>query len=223
MKNTTPPLVRLVDDDLTVAASLTFVLEVAGLQVRHYESAVQFLAYDDPEREGCVLLDVRMPEMTGLELQTELNARASDLPVVFLSAHGNIEMAMSCVKAGAFDFLVKPPHPEKLVDVLRSACAKHAHRRAVRRAWRENDAEWSRLSPAESETALLVAKGLSNREVAQVLGLTEETVKTRRGALFAKLGVHNAAELATFLSERERLSDEIHRERLARSDMENVS
>ncbi len=80
MKNTTPPLVRLVDDDLTVAASLTFVLEVAGLQVRHYESARRFLAYDDPEREGCLLLDVRMPEMTGLELQTELNARASDLP-----------------------------------------------------------------------------------------------------------------------------------------------
>lgn len=113
MKNTTPPLVRLVDDDLTVAASLTFVLEVAGLQVRHYESARQFLAYDDPEREGCLLLDVRMPEMTGLELQTELNARASDLPVVFLSAHGNIEMAMSCVKAGAFDFLVKPPSPRE--------------------------------------------------------------------------------------------------------------
>lgn len=112
------PLIRLVDDDPTVAESLTFVLEVAELQVRSFDSAERFLEFDDPSREGCLILDVRMPGMTGLELQNRLRALGRDLPIVFLSAHGDIEMALDCVRAGAVDFLVKPPRPDKLVDIL---------------------------------------------------------------------------------------------------------
>lgn len=102
------PVVRIVDDDASVCESQSFFLQLAGFRTRSFSSAEDFLRDDDAEAPGCIILDVRMGGMTGIELQQELNRRGSDLPIIFLSAHGDIEMAMSCVEAGAFNFLVKP-------------------------------------------------------------------------------------------------------------------
>lgn len=204
-----PPLIRLVDDDPTVAESLTFVLEVAGLQVKSYDSAERFLAFDDEAREGCLLLDVSMPGMTGLELQSRMRALGRDLPIVFLSAHGDIEMALECVRAGAVDFLVKPPRPEKLVDILKRAAGLHELIRSLRREWAATEAQWAHVTAPEREAAELIAKGLSNREIAEVLSTTEEAVRSRRASLFAKLELRNAVELADAMSARRALRAEL--------------
>lgn len=115
------PVVRIVDDDASVCESQSFFLQLAGFRTRSFSSAEDFLRDDDAEAPGCIILDVRMGGMTGIELQQELNRRGSDLPIIFLSAHGDIEMAMSCVEAGAFNFLVKPPEPEKLQSLVTKA------------------------------------------------------------------------------------------------------
>ena len=206
MKVKQPPLIRLVDDDPTVCESLAFVLEVAGLQVKGYSSALDFLAWDDREREGCLLLDVRMPEMTGLELQRRLRTEGVDLPIVFLSAHGDIEMALRAVREGAVDFLVKPPRPETLIPALQKACERHREIRRLKREREEYEAVWATLTEGERETAQLVAKGLTNKEIAGVLDISEEAVKSRRSAMLGKLDVRNAVEVADFLRERERLA-----------------
>lgn len=209
-----PPLIRLVDDDPTVAQSLTFVLEVAGLQVKSYDSAERFLAFDDEAREGCLLLDVRMPGMTGLELQSRMRSLGRDLPIVFLSAHGDIEMALECVRAGAVDFLVKPPRPEKLVEILKRAAGLHELIRSLRREWAATEDQWAHVTAPEREAAELIAKGLSNREIAEVLSTTEEAVRSRRASLFAKLELRNAVELADAVNARRALRAELERLRV---------
>ena len=105
------PLIRIVDDDPSVGASFRFVLEAVGYQVRTYESAAEFLDGDDPTREGCMLLDVRMPELSGPELQQRLNAMHSKVPVVFITSYSDIQAAIDTLKAGAADFLLKPVDP----------------------------------------------------------------------------------------------------------------
>ena len=205
MKVKQPPLIRLVDDDPSVCESLALVLEVAGLQVKGYSSALDFLAWDDREREGCLLLDVRMPEMTGLELQRRLRSEGVDLPIVFLSAHGDIEMALRAVREGAVDFLVKPPRPETLIPALQRACERHREIRRLKREREALDVVWEKLTQGEREAAQLVAKGLTNKEIAGVLDISEEAVKSRRSAMLGKLDVRNAVEVAEFLRERERL------------------
>ena len=124
MTNSISPVVRLVDDDYTVLDALTVFLEMADMTVRRYSSAQAFLDEDDPDVPGVLVLDVRMPGMSGIELQAELKRRKIDQPVIFLSAHGDIEMAAEAVRAGAMSFLVKPPKPEKLLALIREAVAK---------------------------------------------------------------------------------------------------
>lgn len=210
MRKAMQPLVRLVDDDPTVSESLSFVLEVAGLRVKAYPSASSFLALDDSSVEGCLLLDVRMPEMSGLELQRRMKREKNSLPIVFLSAHGDIEMAVDAVQQGAADFLVKPPQPEKLVEALKRACARDHDRRLLAAELEDARCEWASLTPAEQETAVLIAKGLSSREAGELLGVSEETVRSRRSEAYAKLGARSAVETAEFLHrlrELERLLD----------------
>ncbi len=203
-----PPLIRLVDDDPVVLESLRFMLEMAGLEVVCYPSAAAFLESDAREREGCLLLDVRMPEMSGLELQRRLKNVGNDLPVVFLSAHGDIKMAVQAVHDGAVDFLVKPPEAEELVRVLQRASALHTTRRALQRDLDRLNKIWMTLTEAEKRTAELIGKGLPNRHIAEVLALSEDTVRSRRASIFAKLDVQNAVEISDFLREIERLREQ---------------
>ena len=157
------PLIRIVDDDPSVGASFRFVLEAVGYQVRTYESAAEFLDGDDPTREGCMLLDVRMPGLSGPELQTRLAEMKCDLPIIFLTAHGEVRMAVEAVQAGALDFLEKPVDAEALLPLLARGCELHRRRRAVARDLKRAEVLWNELTDAERRTAELVAKGLPNR------------------------------------------------------------
>lgn len=204
------PLIRIVDDDPSVGASFRFVLEAVGYQVRTYESATEFLDGDDPTREGCMLLDVRMSGLSGPELQTRLAKMKCDLPIIFLTAHGEVRMAVEAVQAGALDFLEKPVDAEALLPLLARGCELHRRRRTVARDLKRAEVLWNELTDAERRTAELVAKGLPNRQAAEILGLSEDTVRSRRASVFGKLELHNAAELSEFLHDMAELRTEAH-------------
>ncbi len=202
------PLVRLVDDDPTVLDALSLFLAMADRETVRYESARQFLDEDDFEVPGVLVLDVRMPEMNGIELQAEMKRRGIDLPVIFLSAHGDIEMAAEAVRAGAKNFLVKPPKPEKLLALIEEASGESIEKSREKAYGEKLLAEWRGLTPAEQRTARLAAKGFGNALVAQTLEISERTVRSQKEAVYRKLDVENAVELADFLRELEHYAAE---------------
>jgi FixJ family two-component response regulator len=199
--STLAPIVRIVDDDPTVCDSQSFFLNLAGWETRTYSDAAEFLEKDDRAHPGCLILDVRMPKMSGLELQQELIKQKYDIPIIFLSAHGDIEMAIGCVQAGAFNFLVKPAEPEKLLALVQEAVAKHIRERKER-AYRDDlQRLLNSLTAAEKKVAALVAKGLSTAKIAEVLEVTERTVQSHRSEIYEKLDVQNPVELNEFFHE----------------------
>lgn len=195
------PLVRVIDDDDSVQESLSFMLQIAGFEVRTYSSAEQFLNTDDKSRVGCAVIDVRMPQMTGLELQKEMKKRDIALPVIFLTGHGDIEMAVQALHDGALDFLVKPPEPAKLIEVCKKAIEKDKENRMLALERQEIETLMSRLTAAESEVAQLLAKGLTIKAMAEILGVGEQTVKVHRSNVYRKLDVINAVEVASIVNE----------------------
>ena len=198
-------VVRIVDDDPSVCQSISFMLEVAGYRVRSYTSATDFLKNDRWNDCGCLLLDVRMPRMSGLELQNFMQEHDIYIPIVFLSAHGDISMAVQAVQKGAVDFLVKPPHIESLLPILEKACRQHQTYQALQKEWGEVRQTWSTLTKAEKETIRMIAKGFTNRRIAELLDISEETVRSRRAHIFDKVDVRNAAELNDFIHQRQQL------------------
>ena len=206
MANLTP-LVRIVDDDPTICDSQSFFLQLAGWQTVTYQDPVTFLERDDWDRPGCIILDVRMPSLSGLEVQQELNKRGVDLPIIFLSAHGDIEMAMNCVEQGAFNFLVKPPIPEKLKDLVEKAIKLNKSQRKIKKETKELQKLFSQLTSTEQLVARQVAKGLTNKMIGEVLDMSERTVQSHRSKVFAKLDVGNAVELFQFLSDMDNSSN----------------
>ena len=193
------PVIRLIDDDPTVLDSQSFVLEVAGFQTTCYDSAQSFLTTGDTTSPGAVICDVRMPQMTGVELFAELRKQHVALPFIFLTAHGDIEMAVSALHDGAFDFLVKPADPEKLIELIGRAVAKDAENRSRLAEFAETEALVKTLTPAEMNVARLVAKGLAVKEIADLLAVSEQAVKMHRSNLFKKFGVTNPVEAAQIL------------------------
>jgi len=137
--------------------------------------------------------------MSGIELQAELKRRKIDQPVIFLSAHGDIEMAAEAVRAGAMNFLVKPPKPEKLLALIREAVAKSIEDRRGKRYGDSLEKLWETLTPAERQVAVMVAKGLGNAVVAEALCVAERTVRSHKESIYRKLEVENAVELSDFL------------------------
>lgn len=194
-------VVRIVDDDESILKALTVFLSFDDWRVRTYAGAAAFLASDDFETPGCIILDVRMPGMSGLELFEELLRRGIKLPVVFLSAHGDIEMAVEAVRRGAKTFLVKPPKPEKLLEVLESVTADDWERRRKEAYAASLAEEWKKLTPAEAQVAVMVGKGLSNAFIADAVGVAERTVRAHRASIYEKLDIENAVELADFIHE----------------------
>ena len=198
------PLVRIVDDDAKVRKSEAFVLSIEGWDIAAYETAEAFLEGDDPTRPGCIVLDVRMPGMSGLELQAELIRLGRTTPVLFLSGHGDIGMAVLALKRGASDFLQKPIIPEKLQAAVARLVRWHQQ---ICRSLEERQRTLelvSALTPRELEVARLAAKGLSSREIAQVLGSAEQTVKQQRSTALHKLDARGPMELADIF----RIADE---------------
>lgn len=201
MRTLLPDLIRLVDDDPSVCASLSFVLRIAGFDLVAYTSAEDFLNNVSELRPGCVILDVKMPGKSGLELFEEMREKGILLPVVFLTGHGDIEMAVQTLHDGAADFLVKPPEPEKLIAAVKKAVAVDKVRRAKKKERAKIEELVGRLTPAETEVAKLLAKGLTVKTMAEVLEVSEQAVKTHRSAVYHKLDAINPVEVADVINE----------------------
>lgn len=192
-------LVRIVDDDSDLRAAIRFLLESEGWEVADYYSAADFLLNDDPKIPGCLILDVRMPEMTGVELQSELKQHVRKIPIVFLSAHGDIEMAVKTLHEGAVDFLTKPVQEDKLVPVISRAVKLDLIKRGLSFDHEKTKERFRELTEREKQIVLLLTKGLLNREVGERLGISTRTVEVHRARAFKKLELHTISELIQFV------------------------
>ena len=201
-----PCIVRVIDDDASWRISVERLLSAAGYRVALYESAERFLEAASVDAPGCILLDVRMPGLTGLQLQQRLAEFRQELPIVFLSGHGDIPTSVLAVKAGAEDFLTKPVDTDVLLDAVARAIA---HDREDRDRRRQLDALRSRvdaLTPTERRVFDLVVRGMLNKRIAAELGSTERTIKWHRQHIMQKLQLQSLAELVS-LAERLGLTD----------------
>ena len=193
-------LVRIVDDDSDLRAAIRFLLESEGWEVADYYSAADFLLNDDPKIPGCLILDVRMPEMTGVELQSELKQHVREIPIVFLSAHGDIEMAVKTLHEGAVDFLTKPVQEDKLVPVISRAVKLDLIKRGLSFDHEKTKERFRELTEREKQIVLLLTKGLLNREVGERLGISTRTVEVHRARAFKKLDLHTINKLIQFVN-----------------------
>lgn len=192
-------LVRIVDDEETVRRSESFALRVVGIDVVTYESARDFLDNDDLRHPGCVVLDVRMPGMSGLELQQEMLRRGIDLPILFLTGHGDIGMAVSTLKLGAEDFLEKPVDPAKFRETVKRMMEKNIAVRRAKIAVERMRSRYELLTDREKEILKRVAKDQMNKQIAIDLDIQEHTVKIHRSNACKKLEVRSALEIHHFL------------------------
>ena len=198
------PEIDIVDDNAATSRSLKFFLEAVGYRVRTWLDPRQFLASGICERTlGCIILDIRMPDMGGLEVQECLNRMHCAMPVIFLTGHGDVEMAVHAVKHGAYDFLLKPPEEAKLLGAIEGAVKKSRAILENRRQAKQLRDRFETLTPREKDVAFLVARGLMNKVIADRIGIAEKTVQQHRGAACRKLQVRNVAELIDFLSRAE--------------------
>jgi len=189
------PVVYIVDDDEAVRNSLRLLLKSVGLVPAPLTSAREFLEKYDPAQPGCVVLDVRMPEMSGLELQELLNTEGAIIPVVFITGHGDVPMAVEAMQAGAFDFLQKPFRDQDLIDRIQRALEKdRANRDALseRNLIREH---LESLTPREREILTLVTSGKPNKIMAADLGLSQRTIEIHRARVMEKMGASSLAQL----------------------------
>lgn len=195
------PAVHLVDDELSVREALTFLLQSHGLAVQAYASGPEFLwALSNHALRGCIVLDVRMEPMSGLQLHDELLDRHVNLPVLFLSGHGDIPMAVDALQKGAFDFLEKPFNGDALVSRVRRALADEEASHSQQNEYRHEADRMASLTEREAAVMRLVAAGKLNKVVADALCVSVRTVEVHRARVFAKLGVRSSAEVATLLT-----------------------
>ncbi|HBC69728.1 MAG: response regulator transcription factor [Duodenibacillus sp.] len=193
------PLIRVIDDDDAVRRSWAFLIESEGWDVVTYSDALDFIASNDFQRPGCLVLDVRMPRMSGLELQDKLLEIGVDLPIIFISGHGDIDMAVRTLKQGAIDFLQKPVDDQRLLNTISSAVTKNLNHRRNEMELSTFRSRLEQLTQREREVIRMVAQGMSNKLVAENLGISEKTVQVHRGSAYRKLDLHNAAEIARLL------------------------
>lgn len=201
MKSDDMNLVFVVDDDDAFRRSLVFLLEDLAWQVEAFASAAEFLeAHPEPLVEaGCILLDIRMPMMSGMELQLKLKDLGWTTPIIFITGHGDMEMAVQAMKQGAYGFLAKPFKDQVLLDEV--AAAVRFAQQAQANILRQQEAKQvlERLSPRESEVADLLARGLSNKAIAQQLDISEKTVHIHRQKIMEKAEISSAAELTRLM------------------------
>ncbi len=191
----TGPTVFVVDDDQAMRTSLQWLIESTGMRVSTFESADAFLAGYAPGRPGCLLVDVRMPGMSGLELQAHLTREGFNLPVIIITGHGDVAMAVKAMKAGALDFIEKPFHDEDLLRSIRRALDYDERRRIGQAARDDLRARLADLTPREFEVMGLVTEGKSNREIASDLGVTPKTVEAHRARVMEKMRADSLADL----------------------------
>lgn len=196
-----PALVYVVDDDPAVREGLSSLVRSLGHEVRAFASADAFLAHDRPASPACLVLDVHMPGLSGLELQERLASAGAALPIIFITGHGDIPMSVKAMKAGAFEFLPKPFDDATLVAAIEAALERSRAALAQREALDELRRSAARLTPREREVAACVVQGMLNKQVAARLGITEITVKVHRRHIMEKLGLKSVADLVRFAAQ----------------------
>lgn len=194
-------VVRIIDDDDSMRKSWRFLIEgEGGGTTKCYSSALRFLEEDDRNELGCVVLDVRMPDMSGIELQRVMMLQKNGLPIIFVSGHGDIDMAVQALKDGATDFLPKPVSADRLLTAIERAVSKDVERRQQNQLTDEYRHVFDTLTAREKMVAKKVARGLLNKQIADELQISEKTVQVHRGSVCRKLGVKSAVGVASILS-----------------------
>lgn len=189
------PLIHLVDDDEAVRGALSLLIGTVGLRVQGWDGPAAFLAGFDPSGIGAIVLDVRMPGISGLNLLEMLVARGCDHPVIMLTGHGTVDLCRRAFKAGAAEFLEKPVDDDLLLDTLQTAVRRHVRSRERNRADQLARERYAMLSEREREVLGFIVAGLTNKEIARALALSPRTVETHRANLFAKLQTESLAQL----------------------------
>jgi FixJ family two-component response regulator len=187
--------VFVVDDDASVREAIKRLIASVGLRVETFGSAGEFLASKRPEAPGCLVLDVRLPDLSGLEFQRDLAKADIQIPIIFITGHADVPMSVRAMKAGASEFLTKPFRGQELLDAIQEAIAKDRAAWSERGQMAELRARYESLTPREKEVLKLVVSGLLNKQIGAELGASELTIKTHRGRVMQKMGADSLAEL----------------------------
>jgi FixJ family two-component response regulator len=191
----TRPVVAVVDDDISVREALEALLDLAGWRVRTFDCARAFLDWAGPEGSGCLLLDVSLPDLNGLDLQAQIADERPDMPIIFLTGYGDVPMTVRAMKAGAVEFLTKPFDDNVLLAAVERAIERSETLVGERRSRTDLDARYASLSRREREVMHLIVAGLLNKQVGGELGISEITVKAHRGRLMDKMQAASFADL----------------------------
>ncbi|MBR1131684.1 response regulator transcription factor [Bradyrhizobium iriomotense] len=190
-----PGIVHVVDDDASYLSAIQQFLEASGYRVATYASAQQLLEQQPDESKGCILLDVRMPGMSGLELQSRLTERGSTLPIIFLSAYPDVSITVKAIKAGADDFFIKPVGADDLLSAIARAIARHRNARELDGELEALRDRLSTLTPRQRQVFQIIVQGKTSKHAARELGSTERTIKAHRSAIMDKLQVRSVVEM----------------------------
>jgi FixJ family two-component response regulator len=188
-------VVYVVDDDDSVRTALSSLIRSVGLRVETFSSASEFVAAKRPDAPSCLVLDVRLPGVSGLDFQTELAKTNTLIPIIFITGHGDIPMSVKAMKAGAVEFLTKPFRDQDLLDAIQVALERSRSSQESEKAASELKARFETLTPREQEVMAMVPGGLLNKQVAAEIGVSEITVKVHRGNVTRKMGAKSFAEL----------------------------
>ena len=189
------PTVFVVDDDTSVRTALKRLIQSVGFQVETFDSAQAFLEHGSHDGPACLILDVRMPGMSGIELQQQLTSVGLGMPIVFITGHGNIPMSVKAMKAGAVDFIEKPFEDQKLIDAINLAIKKNKKFRTEQAEINDLQRRVDSLTPREHEVFILVVSGMLNKQIAFDLGMSEKTVKVHRARVMDKMKAKSLADL----------------------------
>ena len=191
----TQPMVFVVDDDASMRGAVSNLIRSVGFQVEAFTSAQEFLASTRPDTPCCLILDVRLPQVSGLDIQAELTKAQIHIPIIFVTGHGDVPMSVKAMKAGAVEFLTKPFRDQDLLDAVKVALERSRVSRTNEKAISELKTKFQTLTPREQQVMAWVTGGYLNKQIAAEIGVTEITVKVHRGTVMRKFGTKSLAEL----------------------------